>query len=531
MSTSVERAKKLIREETSPEVLRALSAMLVEENDRLHKVIDQIEKEKAAREQARLNIEEEVKILRRKIFGRSEDKREGAQEESRKKSQEDAELFSKAAFPAPEEPKSQKEKQKNVSERKIEHGLSEADLKKESESRGLENPSADQWEEVPGAFDTVTTIQIIERSYEKQVHQKKKYRLKDEFNPDVHEKDVIVTAPGPASLLPGMNYSTETVASVVADKYVSHIPLDRQTRMMASVGLPGMRTSTLSRLCALAASSLEEMAERIKAELIAESARVALHLDETPWRIQNKDQNDGYMWVISNRLGSYYFFKPTRSGKSIKEKIEGFSGVVLTDGYAGYNILGQVGIAQGFCWAHARRKFLPVEHDDPGVKAILDGIDELFAIEREASDFDQLKQLRCERSLPITDRLRKALMDEYPKSRPKSQKRKAIEYLLERWKGFTLFLSDIRLPLSNNEAERTIRHAVVGRKNFYGSNNHTGAETAATLYTIIESARKNDLDPRSFILLSLQQIAAGKTVMSPLEYAKHIRVPATPPSD
>lgn len=135
MSTSVERAKKLVKEETNPEVLRALSAMLIEENDRLHKVIDQIEKRKAARDQARLNIEEEVKILRRKIFGRSEDRREGAEAESRQKTQEDAKLFSQAAFPAPEGPKSQKEKQGDIPERSIPHSLSEADLKKESESQ------------------------------------------------------------------------------------------------------------------------------------------------------------------------------------------------------------------------------------------------------------------------------------------------------------------------------------------------------------------------------------------------------------
>lgn len=93
-------------------------------------------------------------------------------------------------------------------------------LKAESELRGLTNPDASQWEEIPGAFDQVTTIQIIERRYEKQVHLKKKYRLKDEFNPDASEQDVIITASGPDSLLPGMNYSTEFVASVVADKYI-----------------------------------------------------------------------------------------------------------------------------------------------------------------------------------------------------------------------------------------------------------------------------------------------------------------------
>jgi len=529
MSASVERAKKLVKEETNPEVLRALSSMLIEENDRLHKVIGQIEKEKAAREQARLNIEEQVKLFKRKFFGRSEDKREG-QDEPRKKSQEDAELFSQAAFPAPEAPKSQNEKWKGILEEKIPHGLSESDLQKESESRGIENASGSQWEEIPGAFDVVTRIQIVERSYVREIHQKKKYRLKDEFNPSAHEKDVIVTALGPEALLPGMNYSTEMVASVAADKYVSHIPLERQTRMMTSLGLPGMRTSTLSRFCALSAASFEDMAEKIKTELLRAAERVALHLDETPWRIQDKDQKDGYMWVISNRLGSYYFYKPTRSGAVMKEKLDGYTGVVLTDGYAGYNILEEAGFSQGFCWSHARRKFLPVEHQDPGVKAILDDIDELFSIEREAKTIDELQGLRNERSRAITERLRKRLMEEYPKSRPQSQKRKAIEYLLERWDGFTLFLDDIRLPLSNNEAERTIRHAVMGRKNYYGSNNHTGAETAATHFTIIESCKKNELDPRAFIVMSLKRIAAGKPVMTPLEYARHLRGPTTPPA-
>ena len=96
---------------------------------------------------------------------------------------------------------------------------------------------------------------------------------------------------------------------------------------------------------------------------------------------------------------------------------------------------------------------------------------------------------------------------------------------MKRWKGFTLFLDDIRLPLSNNEAERTIPHAVVGRKSYHGSNNHTGAETAATHFTIIESCKKNEIDPRHFILTSLQRIAAGKSVMTPLEFARHIRAP------
>jgi transposase len=518
------RIREQIKDEP-PEILQALVLSLAADVDRLRGALKKSEEEKARQSQINLDIEEQVKVLRRKLFGRSKEDRAGADTGNKREGQKDAELFSQAAFPSPDESKSHKERLANLNIREIVHEMSVFDLQLESALRGLENPSGAQWSEIPGAFDKVTTIQIIERSYEKEIHLKKKYRLKDEYNPDKDEKDVIVTAQGPAVLLPGMNYTPEFVAAVVSDKYISHMPLDRQVREMNSLGLAGMRTSTLSRFCALSAAAFEVMAERIRQELIAEGDRVALHLDETPWRIQNKEQKDGYMWVISSRLGSYYFYKPTRSGAVIREKLEGYLGRVLTDGYAGYNILEEILIEQGFCWSHARRGFLPIEKDDPGAKAILDDIDELFRIERLAKTFDELKILRDERSRKVIGRLREKLIEEYPKSRPKSLKRNAIENLMKRWAGFTLFLDDIRLPLSNNEAERTIRHAVIGRKNYHGSNNHSGAETAATHFTIIETCKKNEIDPRQFILMGLKRIAAGKPVMTPLEYARHLRAP------
>jgi transposase len=524
---TLERVKNLIENEP-PEILRPLILTMHQEVERLRGVIKVIEAENALKAQLQLNIEEQLKQLKRKIFARSKEDRPGKEsKEEKRKSQEEAELFAQAAFPAPEEPATQKEKWASVPEKEIPHDMSPEELKAESVSRGLANPSADQWEEVVNAFDRVTTIEIIERSYEKHVHKKKKYKLKDEFNPDPDEKTVIVTAKGPAALLPGMSYAPDIVASVATDKYVLHLPLERQVKEMKSLGLMGMRTSTLSRFCALSAACFEEMAARILKELLSAGERIALHLDETPWRIQNKDQKDGYMWVISSRLGSYYFYKPTRSGKVIMEKLSGYTGRVLTDGYSGYGILEEAKIEQGFCWSHGRRNFLPVETGDPGVKSILDDIDELFAIERQAKTFEDLKELREERSRAVVGRIHAKLLEEYPRSRPKSLKRKAIEYLMKRWTGFTLFLDDIRLPLSNNEAERTIRHAVIGRKNYHGSNNHTGAETAATHFTIIESCKKNEVDPRQFILMSLNKIAAGEPVLTPLEYAKSIRITQT----
>jgi transposase len=286
-----------------------------------------------------------------------------------------------------------------------------------------------------------------------------------------------------------------------------------------ALGLTGIKNSTLSRHCALAPASLEETQNKILHELL--KSDLSLHLDETPWKIQKKDEKDGYLWVISNRYGSYYFFKPTRSAKVIGEKLSGYEGPVVTDGYKSYDeILEEANIPHAYCWAHARREFLPLETHDPTVRPILDSIDELFKIEREAKSFEELKILRAEKSFEVAEKLKRQLFDELPKSREGSQKRKAILYLSTRWLGFTMFITDTRIPLSNNEAERTIRHAVVGRKNYYGSGNHTGAETAATLFTIIESCKKNDIDPRSYLVAALKDLAAGNQPLMPLEMAR-----------
>ncbi len=208
----------------------------------------------------------------------------------------------------------------------------------------------------------------------------------------------------------------------------------------------------------------------------------------------------------------------------IGEKLADYGGPILTDGYNSYDkVLEEANVPRAYCWAHARREFLPLEGHDPSVKPILDVMDQIFAVEREAKDFVHLKALREEKSRGLIARLKLLLLQEYPRSREGSQKRKAILYLQSRWSGFTRFLEDTRIPLSNNEAERTIRHAVMGRKNYYGSGSHSGAETAATLFTVIESCKKNDLDPRTFLAMSLHKVARGEELETPLAYAKRTR--------
>jgi hypothetical protein len=103
--------------------------------------------------------------------------------------------------------------------------------------------------------------------------------------------------------------------------------------------------------------------------------------------------------------------------------------------------------------------------------------------------------------------------------------RKAINYLLNRFPGFKLFLKDVSIPLSNNDAERALRHGVMGRKNFYSSKTVNGAVVAATLYTVIETAKKAQLDPMDFIRYVIEQNNAGEKSLTPLAYARRIRTP------
>lgn len=525
MSEQDNKYKRIAKNE-SPEVLAALLQSMAEHIENQKTLITKLESEKLAKDQHSFNMEEKLKLIRRSIFGRKSEIRPEASDRPREKSQSDNLLFSQAMFPTnevrDESGKTIKTRWENLETHEVEVGIFSDVFEEEARLRLIEkHPTEkweDLWEEIPNAFETVTQVEIIERKYVKKVYKKKKYKLKSHFTRQVDDKDVILTAHVP-NLLPGMNYSTDFVASVVADKYISHMPLERQTREMESLGLKGMRNSTLSRLCAVAAAALEPIQDKILSELL--NSDTSLHLDETPWGIQNKHEHDGYMWIIANRVGSYYFFKPTRSAKVIAEKLRGYTGPVLTDGLESYDtVLDEAKIPHAYCWAHARREFFKLESHDPSVTPILNLIDELFRIERKAKTFDELKELRKKESDQVIQDLKKLLLEEFPKSRVGSQKRKAILYLEKRWAGFEMFLTDVRIPLSNNEAERTIRHAVVGRKNYYGSGSHSGAETAATLFTIIESCKKNDIDPRQYIQLALKWISEGdENIRTPLEQA------------
>jgi transposase len=489
-----------------------------EELKTAHQKIDhlQAEAEKSKQEWLDQSLKDQLHRLQRKFygFGREENPNQAA----RPIGHQEQVLLLHANHPQPEEetkPGSENPDESGTSKTLAKrHSFSDEDLEMESKSRGV-MAGKEGWKEIPGLFQESSEITITERTYRKVLHQQAKYRLKDEYN--TTGKEVIITAPGPAKIRPGSQYSIDFALSVVSDKYQYHLPLERQRRKMEEAGLQ-VEVKTLYGLCEAVAEHCNAVLPRIKKEI--QNDYCAVHIDESPWRIL-REGTLGYLWVMSNRLGCYYQFEPSRSGKIAQEMMKDYDGAVVTDAYGGYNRLAQnTEIRMQYCWAHARREFYDRYDDFPTEcgKAI-EIIDQLFAVERKATSIESLKELRKVESPQIIGELRTFLFETKPRFLAGDGISKAIQYCLNQWTGLTHFLTDVTVPLTNNDAERALRHAVVGRKNFLGSQTINGADTAAMLYTVIETCKKNSTAPTEYLRYLITERWYDREPMTPKEYA------------
>ena len=389
--------------------------------------------------------------------------------------------------------------------------MSERELKKESVLRELKAGN-EAWEEVLGLYQSASEITVFERVYQEVLHRQCKYRLKKEHN--TTGKEVLITAPGPAKIRPGSKYSIDFALSVVADKYEYHLPFERQRRKMEAQGLE-IDVKTLYGLSAAVAEHCDHVRERIRQDILKDFC--AVHVDESPWPILG-NESQSYMWVLSNRKGAYYQFEPTRSGKVADELLKNHQGSVLTDGYGGYNwVRHRDGLRLGRCWSHARREFYERMSSFPEAKTAVGLIDQLFKIEAEAKSFEELKILRKTKSKKTINELQSWMCETIPKYLPGDGINQAINYSVKFWEELTAFLNDLTLPLSNNDAERALRHVVMGRKNFNGSKTINGADTASSIYTVIESCKRVGLQPTQYLKYLIEARWFGDEIKTPYE--------------
>ena len=365
--------------------------------------------------------------------------------------------------------------------------------------------------EMKEQYEESEEIDVIERRFVLVKHRRKKYRC----GCNAH----VETAPTPPKLIPGGRYGIGFAVEVAVGKYGDHLPLERQVAIMAREGLRVDSQTLWDQINALA-GWLPGLYERIGEQV--KKAGV-LHADETPWRMLNGAKKRWQCWGAASEDAVYYRMADTRGKRAAAELLEGYEGVLVADGYKVYQRLARdgPGLVLAGCWAHARRKYVEAEEQDPvRCGEILDLIGELYAVEREVPSGrlvgDEAKarlelraRLRSERSQAIVARIKAWAIETAPTVLPRSGLGKAIRYMLDLWEPLTRFLGDPRVPLDNNAAERAMRGVVLGRKNHYGSKSKRGAEVAAMLYSVVETCKLVGIDPKAYLRTAVEAAIAG----------------------
>ncbi|MCB9083606.1 MAG: IS66 family transposase [Bdellovibrionaceae bacterium] len=503
-----------LEQETNPEVLREYAMLATKEVERLSQLLKEAQSQRQSQEFLSTDLRDQLSRLQCKFFGSGPERVPHNRPISNAKQ---SEVLLHSQSEARESANCEKIKAFD-NEKYFEAFYDFNELGLSELSKQYELQEGEYWEEIPGLFQTSQEITVTERVYKKVIHKQKKYRL---VSSRKRAKEVIITAPGPAKVRRGCQYSVDFALSVVSDKYEYHVPLERQRRQMESAGLK-VSVKSLYNLCAGVADHCNVVLEGIRQDIIRD--KVASHIDETTWPLQgNKSQC--YVWTLSNRSGNYYQFEPTRSGTVAEEILKGFSGCLMADGFSGYNRFKLApNIILGNCWSHARREFFELHGSYPKESVeILDLIDELFAIERSAKTWEELKSLREEKSRLQIKKIYEWLIETRKKHLRSVGLSKAIDYSLGRWKELTAFLDNLALPLSNNDAERSLRHVVMGRKNFNGSKTINGADVATALYTVIETCKKVGIAPRAYLKYLIQTNSDKRhQPLTPLALAKKL---------
>jgi hypothetical protein len=320
----MEQVLKILAEENNSEVLREYMKMVLAHTGRVEKQNEEMRVEldkllKQERQQLQFEYNDKLVALRKLIFDRGQEKQKTKDRPFEPDYKNDLErevlLHSEALLPPPQTPKKVK---KLLTETKT-HELSDEEKKQILSEYGITQGAV---KALPGFFDESKEITVIEKTFLTIIHRRQKYRVEPteqnkitDSNKD-NEKQIIVTAKGPTKLIDGASYSIDFAVEVVADKYLYHMPLERQVREMEALGLK-MAPRTLYNFCELIAIYLSKVQEQIKKEVL--TTNLTVHCDETPWPIMIGHDDNGYFWVLSNQAGSYYCFEPTRSGKIIKE--------------------------------------------------------------------------------------------------------------------------------------------------------------------------------------------------------------------
>lgn len=378
--------------------------------------------------------------------------------------------------------------------------------------------------------DVTETLEVIPRQW------KVIQTVREKFS--CRECEKITQAPAPFHVTPRGFAGPNLLAMILFEKFAQHQPLNRQSERYSREGID-LSLSTLADQVGACAAALKPIHSLIEAHVLASER---LHGDDTTVPILAKGKTDtGRIWTYvrddrpfggldKQKLAppaALYYASRDRRQEHPERHLKTFTGILQADAYGGYNPLFKIDrdpapLTQALCWAHARRKFFVLAdiatNAKRGSKATpisplaleaVQRIDTLFDIEREINGLAAEQRLARRRhdSQPLVEELHGWLQSERAKLSRSSPVAEAIDYMLKRWDGFTSFLEDGRICLTNNAAERALRGFALGRKSWLFAGSDRGADRAAFMVTLIMTAKLNDIDPQAWLADVLANIA------------------------
>jgi transposase len=376
--------------------------------------------------------------------------------------------------------------------------------------------------------DVTCTLEVIPRAWKVIETVREKFACRD--------CEKITQPPAPFHVVPRGWAGPSFLAMLLFEKYGQHQPLNRQADRFAREGVP-LSISTLADQVGAATFALMPIYKRIEAHVLA-AERV--HGDDTTVPVMAKGKTDtARLWVYvrddrpfggADPPAALFHYSRDRRGEHPRAHLATWSGILQADAYGGYNELYAAGrqpgvVLEAGCFAHARRKFFELADVEGAARKKSRGertgtvypialeavqkLDALFEIERAINGRSPAERLavRREHSAPLMEDLHNWLQVQLAKLSRNHDLAKAINYMLRRWPAFTRFLDDGRVCLSNNAAERALRCVPLGRKAWLFCGSDRGGDRAAVLYTLIQTARLNDVDPQAWLADVLARIA------------------------
>ena len=377
--------------------------------------------------------------------------------------------------------------------------------------------------------DITETLEVVPRSWKVIQHVREKVSCRD--------CETICQAPAPFHVVPRGWAGPSLLAMILFEKYGQHQPLNRQAERYAREGVD-LSLSTLADQVGHCAVALAPLVQRLKA-CVMNAER--LHGDDTTVPVLAKGKTDvGRSWVYvrddrpfggTGPPAALFYYSRDRAGSHAREHLEGWSGVLQADAYSGYNKLYAADrqpapILEAACWSHGRRKFFVLADIEAAARAkakrekkpvlvsplaleAVRRIDALFEIERAINGKSPEERLaaRHEHSAPLVAELEAWMRSHRAKLSSNNKVAEAMDYMLKRWASFARFLEDGRVCLTNNAAERALRGIALGRKSWLFAGSDRGGQRAAIMYSLIVTAKMNDIDPQAWLADVLARIA------------------------